>query len=377
MLNFSVYQDNVQRRSQHIQCVPIFNVTRNGITESILTRYGQINTVDARSEAIQRWSNDDWLRQASYIMGKCILDSITEEFRSRVLRYESDYLITQPDGSTAPDGPLVHHTTICRIVSPATLYTSQSAFETLQTMRPVVFKIDISEFNQAFIRQRRLLQASQGGAGLSNDSNSIHYLIQAYKSVPCEEFWHFIERKQDGQNLHMNTFMNDAESKYNELKRDKIWDKPSDRQVIVALKTLLEKKKKEWSKKDKKEKKRKSPKRKGRNTPKHRPESEQRDKGWIKTPPKKGEENITKKVDDKEWNWCTFHNKWVVANGKWGKHTSDTCRLNPKNKKRETGKNKKNKNPTVEVNAADIEDDSSTSSSSSADSASSTESLSE
>lgn len=53
MLNFSVYQDNVQRRSQHIRCVPIFNVTHNGIVQSILTRYGQISTTDARAEAMQ------------------------------------------------------------------------------------------------------------------------------------------------------------------------------------------------------------------------------------------------------------------------------------------------------------------------------------
>ena len=76
--------------------------------------------------------------------------------------------------------------------------------------------------------------------------------------------------------------MNDAESKYNELKRDKIWDKPSDRQVIVALKTLLEKKSLEHKKKDKKSRKKKKerkPKgdkvsRKQHCTPKHKPDKE-------------------------------------------------------------------------------------------------------
>lgn len=170
--------------------------------------------------------------------------------------------------------------------------------------------------------------------------------------------------------------MNDAESKYNELKRDKIWDKPSDRQVIVALKTLLDKKSSDRRKKDKKgrkkDKERKNKGNKSTRTKCRTPKHNEKDEGWVKTPPKKGEEDIIKKIDGKEWNWCKFHNKWVIVNGKWGKHTSDTCRLNPKNKKREN-----DTNPTVQVNAANIADNSSTTSSSSDDSTDTMDSLSE
>ena len=70
--------------------------------------------------------------------------------------------------------------------------------------------------------------------------------------------------------------------------------------------------------------------------------------------PKQGEPQIIK-CENKEWNWCKYHKKWVVKYTKCGgDHTSDTCLLNPKNKGKSSKKGGKKR---VEVDAHLAQDD--------------------
>ena len=68
---------------------------------------------------------------------------------------------------------------------------------------------------------------------------------------------------------------------------------------------------------------------------------------------------ITK--DGKKWNWCPHHKKFVLLHGRFGKHTPDTCSLNPKNKKSKV-KEEKRKDLRIDVNLAEESDDSNESS---------------
>jgi hypothetical protein len=246
-------------------------------------------------------------------------------------------------------------------------------FETLQTLRPIDFENNITKFHQAFSRQRRLLLSSQDGHGLLNERTAIHYLLQAYRTVTCTEFTQFVNLKRDNGIRNLTTFMDDMESKYNELVRDDIWGKPSDREVIVALQADLQREKKKLAER---RKKRTAKKRKQGGTTKQKKQVKHEMEGsWIHTPPKPGKANEIITRDGKEWSWCKHHAKWVVRNTRFGLHTSDTCRLNPKNQKKEKPEDKdKDKDKTktkrnVQVNRADlrIQDDDSESSSSTED----------
>ena len=356
MSNFATFKDNVEQRANKLKCRPIFDVIHGGGILSIIDRYGTIPMHVSKQTALARWSNDDWARQASFIMGQCLSDSLTEEFRSRVIRYKDEYTMQDPtSGTLYSDGALFYHV-ICRIVSPSTLYTSQSIFESLQTLRPVDFDNNIIKFHEAFLKQRQTLMAGQGGMDLSNDVNMKHYLLKAYRTVSCNEFKNFVERLQERPFIDLNTMIQEAEAKYNELVREELWGKPSDREVIVALMAAKEKKEKDkkkplckrTNKKDKLKKK----------ATKKLKQVEREDRAWMHVPPKKGKEGDVITRDNKKWNWCKHHNQYVLVNGKMGKHTSDTCRLNPKNGNKDGDQKRKKKEKEVTVNQAGVEDES-------------------
>jgi len=66
-----------------------------------------------------------------------------------------------------------------------------------------------------------------------------------------------------------------------------------------------------------------------------KPRRGSRNDDWITIAPKKHEKTTIER-DGKTWNWCKFHNKWVIAkSAKFGEHNSDTCLLNPKNQTKE------------------------------------------
>ena len=54
------------------------------------------------------------------------------------------------------------------------------------------------------------------------------------------------------------------------------------------------------------------------------------DNKWMTIPPKAGKEDEKKTKDGKDWNYCQYHKKWVIIDSKLGRHTTATCRLNPK-----------------------------------------------
>mmetsp|Transcript_22841 Transcript_22841/g.32699 ORF Transcript_22841/g.32699 Transcript_22841/m.32699 type:complete len:169 (+) Transcript_22841:61-567(+) len=121
--------------------------------------------------------------------------------------------------------------------------------------------------------------------------------------------------------------MNQVEAKYLELLQGSTWTVMSQRQQILALQAKLSEK----LKKAKKVKK----------NPQNSDSNDTRIE-WMTVPPKAGESNILQR-DGKTWNWCKHHKKWVIHNGKYGKHTSATCRLNPSNRKKEGDKKKDKK----------------------------------
>ena len=144
-----------------------------------------------------------------------------------------------------------------------------------------------------------------------------------------------------------------TESKYIDLLKSGRWNATPKDEIILALRAKTEelekrnKKRKKEKKKSKKSKRKTNKKRKSSNY-------EEKDETWMFEKPKSGSD-LSKVVirDGKKWNWCTFHKKWVLLHGRFGKHTSDTCSKNPKNQVKKEGESKKKKEVKIDVNLAE------------------------
>ena len=105
------FADQVLNRAIELQCRDIFHVTAGTdqfgapIVLDILTKWSSIDLSVAQTAAYLRWSTPTWHQQASYIMGKVILDSLSPSFRARLTQYTTAYLI-----QSYPDGPLLMKT---------------------------------------------------------------------------------------------------------------------------------------------------------------------------------------------------------------------------------------------------------------------------
>ena len=85
--NVTSFIDKVKNRAKHIQCYSIFDIrTPNGTTLSLFDKWSTISKEEVRAAAATRWGDNNWKKQASYIMGKAILESLNEEFRARVIQ---------------------------------------------------------------------------------------------------------------------------------------------------------------------------------------------------------------------------------------------------------------------------------------------------
>ena len=138
----------------------------------------------------------------------------------------------------------------------------------------------------------------------------------------------------------LETLITRAEAKYQDFMKSGEWTAiPKDEQLLALQVKIasVEKKNQKLTAKKSRKKNDSSSKRGDK-----RPKSASKRRGgkmdltgddkWMLIPPKKGKEEESKEHDGKKWSWCKHHEKWVLLNGRFGKHTSELCSLNPKNK---------------------------------------------
>ena len=322
--------DKIRNRSNHIQCTDIFMVTNDeGERISIFDKWQSIELPKVREEAMERWQVNDWKKQASYITGKVIMESLGEEFRARVIQHNNDYQI-EAHGTKQNDGPLL----LKVILDLVYIQTDMEGFtirETLSKMNLKDYKYDLIEVHKKVMDLIAQLRSTPDE--ISDNATKLH-LVNIYKTAKSDKFCDFIEQLQNfGRLPRPNELIKLAEKKYQQLVDDGLWLAPSKQEQLLAFKVENEKLKKE-NKSLKKSKKRKSrePSKKSNNK---KPRRGSRNDDWITIAPKKHEKTTIER-DGKTWNWCKFHNKWVIAkSAKFGEHNSDTCLLNPKNQTKE------------------------------------------
>jgi len=338
--NLTLVISELRERCSAINCIDLFNVATTSGTKNLLMRYGEITIQDVRQEATQRWTLANWHTQARYLIGMCLLRSMTEAFKLRMAQKRNLYNMTNDQ----PDGPLIFKV-MCDVIQPSTRNTTQHLVHRLQTMRPREFGNDIVQFNEKFTSLTEQIRAQQGGSNSLTEELLYNALVLAYDSVDQDQFKAFMGVKNNSSVQPHEDLMSEADAKFQDLHERRIWNVPSQSQQILSLKTLVSKTEKKAGDAMRQLDRSKQPRKDSRSkrktsTPTVDDVSETARKKrqtdfdqWMLTKPKKGEENtvVQKKGPNgqvKGWNWCDKHEKMVLAIGRDGRpHSSDTCAL--------------------------------------------------
>ena len=353
---FYNFLNKIKQRAGHLMCESIYEIQEEGNTLNLFDDYTNINTTQAKVAATTRWQNNNWAKQASYIMGVATLDSLEDEFRARLLTYQVNYTV-RDNGAECADGPLVLKQ-ITKLVQPETGYSGYSLISELHNLKLADYGYDLTKLHEAIKNLVLRIRASKEGREAVNDTMVRYILLDVYETARCEDFKTFIQTKKDTKLPNLIELMQESEDKYRDLVKSGKWSQTPKDELILALQAKTEQLTKEnkalaKSKRKKKEKKRdKTSTKMKRRKVSHKQNRRTGEKEWMTTPPKEGrdEEIITK--EGKEWAWCNFHKKWVIYRSKFGIHTSKTCRLNPNNN---TNKEKKTKKPKVTVDGHQAE----------------------
>lgn len=368
--NMGAFVDAIKRRTTYLRCMGLFNIPVDYAVLNMFESYLRITITHVHAARVNVWNQNNWLTQAAYIMGQVIINSLTQEFRSRVVRKEAQYTYNH----------IVDAASIMRVIYGIVYVDTRSLhfnlLQKLATLKMEDYGHNVIKANEAFQDLLKELRATTEGRTFT-DEQANTYLLALYKTAKNDKFQNFLEFfENSGAGIpNLDDFIIRAETKYNELKDE--WNTKSKDEVIMALKADL-KRATQKRKREKSPSKKKSPK---STRPKNK---DSMDEGWREIPPKEGDKKI-KVWNGKKWNWCKWHKLWVLTEtDRFGKHSSTTCKLNPKykDKKPAAKDQKKKKKQQVELNANAIDatdgdssdDDSSSDSDSPADSSSDNES---
>ncbi|CAJ1938908.1 unnamed protein product [Cylindrotheca closterium] len=230
---------DIQGRCTLMHCLPVFDVTENAMTKNLLSKYGEISLVATQAAATSRWRTNTYFRQASYALGMCLLDSVSNEFKQRLEQREDDYV--QIRGRC--DGPTIFKI-ICNLTSPSNRRTIQFLINDLQTLSPIEHGNSIILFNQRFNELKAKIRA-MGGSSSLNEVMTYNALAQGYNQVDQDEFRAFMSIKNNMPEIPHEDLMKEGETKYNNLVSEGLWHLPSQKQQIMSLSASQAKDKRE------------------------------------------------------------------------------------------------------------------------------------
>ena len=293
--------DKVKQRAGHLNCVKIFNVTQYNASGSrskrnIFDDYNSLTLQEVRDAATERWRTNTWLKQASYIMGTAMLNSLDQDFRSRVADHSEDYTIIE-DNVACVDGSTLLKM-IYTLVLPETGYSAFTLIQDLNSLNLEDYGNNIIELHKQVRRIVKRIRASKNGKKSIPDHTIVFYIMQAYEKARCDQFHTFLEQMKNDGTLELKTLIKKAECKYVDLKKAKLWDATPKDEIILALQAktaaLERQQQSKTSKKDSKSKKKRtidksSKKRKTRDKTSSR--NSPIDRRWQYESPKPGKEN--------------------------------------------------------------------------------------
>ena len=292
----------------------------------------------------------------------CIMESVTSRVKNLLLTDESNWKMNSRDDGTGEVvdvamkmfKELIRYTTLDTRSTDAILRTR---IRHLPDYSATV-KGNIPMIHTQFTNTLMMLKARHQDI---DDKETI--LFDTYRVSPNENFRRymakiedeFLENHPNMANADYQVIMRKALQRYNVISENQQWDSLSpEQESIIALKAELAAVKGDALKLSKKlteigkigdKKKAWKPAPEGANqqqtpTPKNQQQPKQgggkknkkntfnkkvqkADEAWKKVPPAAGKPH-TMQRDGKTWHWCEYHMMWCI-------HTTDECRLNPKN----------------------------------------------
>jgi hypothetical protein len=294
---------------------------------NLLTEHGTLSVEEVRNEVLTYVDTETRRAQNSYQMYACIMASLTDEGRTKILTEADRYTVNQ-----IKSGPMLFKVLMTKaaVDTRATVLHIRTALSNLDSYMSIV-KGDVNKFNQ-YVRQLRPDLLARG----EQTTDLLGNLFKGYKSCTDKQFTDYVQRKKDlyeeGQDIDEDSLMIDALNKYNSIKKEGQWNALTPEQeklvTLTAQFEQLKDKNLQLSKRLQVNGNPKSNKFKGKNKNQKKPDFKKKnksksstkdDEAWKRIPPKENEPK-SKSVDGNEYIWCSEH----LA---WGKHHLHDCRL--------------------------------------------------
>ena len=276
----------------------------NSKTANLIDYYGTISLEKIKKHEETYIGNTVRAAQDTYNMYQCLMSSISEQGKSKILIWEKDYLI----------GELVSGNLLLKVIireshldSNATTSSIRSSLANLEEYLPQVGH-DITKFNQYV---KLMIQAL--GARGETTQDLLTNLFDGHAASSDRCFKEYIAKKNDeydeGNAIEPDKLMELADLKFKALKVKGRWNAPSEEEEKILA---LEAKVKILSQ-QKAPKRNHTPTKSGRG--KKKPE-------WMSEPPGVGAK--TRTWNEKPWHWCD-QSTGGKCGGAWRVHKPSEC----------------------------------------------------
>jgi hypothetical protein len=321
----------------------ILNITttdENGAqkVEDFMKNYGTITLEDVESSERLYIGGQNRQAQNSYMLYKCLMASLTNEAKKKIMIWSDQYTIETHSAGVALLKVIVRESHLDTNATTNQIRTKLSSLD--QYIATV--DSDIGRFNQ---HVKLLIQSLN--ARNQTTSDLLINLFKGYGACSDEVFRAWLNRKQDdheeGEEMTPDELMLAAKNKYDSMVEKGTWNAPSAEEKIIALEAKLNSTVKkmhgEWKNKGNAKKpagNNKINKKKQGNGANDHP------KTWP--PPKGDKKEATWK--DQKWYWCGKDTGGKCE--KWRRHTPKECtfekgtKTSP-NAKRPSGNDEKKK----------------------------------
>ena len=232
---------------------------------NLLTHHAQISIEMIREYELLYVNSENRERQDMHCIYTCVMDSLSQEGRLKVLTEKEKYTIpsdpADEDSEPAYSGNLLLKVVLTKssVDNRSGAYSIRMKLSTLDGLI-VTLSYDIEKFN---LQVRQYIEDLSRRGETSDDVT--FNLMKAYKVVPIKEFTTFIDRMKDEndgfddeEQYTPQSIMDKAENKFKILSNEGAWDsKLKESNEIMAIKAELEKLKKQKRQKGKKSSKKK------------------------------------------------------------------------------------------------------------------------
>ena len=276
---------------------------------NLLDAYGVLTLQDIQADAVTYIDDETRKAQNSYQMYVCIMSSLTDEGRAKLLTRAELYTRNQVSSGPLLFKVLMMMTSVDTVATISHIRLSLSNLDSYMTS----INDDIEKFNQ-YVRQQRQNLLVRG----QRSDDLLINIFKGYLNCSDKNFVEYIYRKKDlyeeGGIVTVDSLMHDALNKYENIKLEGKWNALSpEQEKILTLTAQFEQIKDKNLKLSKGMMSNKKQRYKDKNVSKNSNKKKKKDKdySWKKIPPKEGSSQTVHK-DKKTYHWCPEYLAWCI-----------------------------------------------------------------